>query len=885
MYLIRTPLRTDFRPATRCRLHSVGLRIFLAMLIGVSVNPWQGLLSGQKNFDRVYTDSQGILHSSSDSTELTGFGINYTVPFAHAYRQAKNKGVDLKKAIDQDVHQFARLGLDLFRVHVWDCEISDTLGNLLDNEHLELFDYLLFRLQENNIRAVLTPIAYWGNGWPEPDEKTPGFSTKYGKDSCLVDLNAIAAQANYLSQFVNHINPYTGKPYKNDPMILAFEISNEPHHKGSPDEVTAFVKTMVDAIQSAGCKKPVFYNVSHRVHLAEAYYKGGIDGGTFQWYPTGLGFRKELGGNLLPNVDHYAIPFDSVMNEYHSARFVYEFDAADMASTYMYPAIARSFRSAGMQMATHFSYDPTFLAPYNTEYNTHFMNLIYAPRKALSLMISAEVFRHIPLYTEYGNYPDNTSFGPFHISYEQDLAEMVNEEKFIYTNHTTTSPPAPQNLQLIAGWGNSPLVSYEGTGAYFLDKVGNGLWNLEVLPDRVLVDNLFGWNSPDKILAALLFQEWPMKVHLPDLERGFVVMNMKTQEFLDVNDHEFIVEPGRYILMSVDFSKMELELYNFPTNHSIASSCTDQVHPTISKKYVLHTPSPEATLGKSISIQAMIASPTFPDSVELWLFKDNQPKSIRMDRVHGYDYSATIPGDWLQGDSLKYWITTYYGLTPQTYPGETVSKPDEYGFVQSVSYKTILVTSRQGITLFDAGQHSDRINRVWLPGSEIKENGENHEKYLSFPIQRLTRIDPENPNGPAISDYSVRHYFGDLVKGRTADLISKKKLVVDAHSGTSETRPVLVALVMKDGSAFGATVKLKPKKGTHSIQLKKLKKVNAVILPRPYPTFLPYYSKAGKAVTLDMSQVESLQISVGPGLKPNQVNVPFTLMLGRVWLE
>jgi endo-1,4-beta-mannosidase len=167
-------------------------------------------------------------------------------------------GVDLKAAIDQDVYQFARLGLDLFRVHVWDCEISDTLGNLLSNEHLDLFDYLLAQLKYHHINAIITPIAYWGNGWPEPDEDTPGFSHKYGKGKCLTNPDAIKAQVKYLGQFANHINPYLGTAYKNEPMILAFEVCNEPHHEGTPAEVTAFVKKMVDAFHQAGCTKPIF---------------------------------------------------------------------------------------------------------------------------------------------------------------------------------------------------------------------------------------------------------------------------------------------------------------------------------------------------------------------------------------------------------------------------------------------------------------------------------------------------------------------------------------------------------------------------------------------------------------------------------------------------
>ena len=44
-------------------------------------------------------------------------------------------GVDRKTAIDRDVYHMARLGLNAYRIHIWDVEISDAEGNLLENEH------------------------------------------------------------------------------------------------------------------------------------------------------------------------------------------------------------------------------------------------------------------------------------------------------------------------------------------------------------------------------------------------------------------------------------------------------------------------------------------------------------------------------------------------------------------------------------------------------------------------------------------------------------------------------------------------------------------------------------------------------------------------------
>src|SRR5687767_8536404 len=189
-------------------------------------------LHAQKKSDPVYVDKQGVMRWTKDKSEAAFFGVNYTVPFAYGYRSHKALGVDPEKAIDADVYHMSRLGLDAFRVHVWDVEISDSLGNLLNNEHLKLFDYLIKKLKERNIKILITPIAFWGNGYPEKDEKTPGFATVYGKGNSVVQEAPIKAQENYLKQFFTHVNPYTKLRYQDDPDVIAMEINNEPQHTG-----------------------------------------------------------------------------------------------------------------------------------------------------------------------------------------------------------------------------------------------------------------------------------------------------------------------------------------------------------------------------------------------------------------------------------------------------------------------------------------------------------------------------------------------------------------------------------------------------------------------------------------------------------------------------
>lgn len=194
--------------------------------------------------------------------EVALFGVNYTAPFAYSYR-ALGRASELpeqavKQAIDQDVYHLSRLGVDAFRVHVWDIEITDTLGNLQENEHLRLLDYLITKLKARHIKIILTPIAYWGNAYPEPKNTGRGFSSIYDKGAAYTNQRAIRAQENYLGQFLNHRNLFTGQRYCQDPDLIAYEVCNEPHYHRPLPPVLSFANRLVAAMRATGLRKPIF---------------------------------------------------------------------------------------------------------------------------------------------------------------------------------------------------------------------------------------------------------------------------------------------------------------------------------------------------------------------------------------------------------------------------------------------------------------------------------------------------------------------------------------------------------------------------------------------------------------------------------------------------
>ncbi|NJW51326.1 hypothetical protein [Salinimicrobium oceani] len=864
--------------------YSLRLRYLLLFCVLIFAKD-HALSQGVKNDKKadVYVDQSGVMRWSHNKKEVTGFGVNYSVPFAHAFRTGKKLDTDLKKAMQEDVYHFSRLGFDLYRIHVWDTEISDEEGNLLKNEQLDHFDFLINELKSKNINFVLTPIAYWGGGWPEPDTETPGFSHKYGKAGSLTHPDAIKAQENYLAQFLNHVNPYTGLAYKEEPNVIAFEISNEPHHRESPEKVQEFIEKMISSMRSTGTKKPIFYNVTHSIHLAETYAEAGIDGGTFQWYPTGLGFGKELEGNLLPNVNKYEIPFEEVWKKNGLARLVYEFDAADVMKSYMYPVMARSFRQAGIQIGTHFAYDPTFMAAHNTEYDTHYMNLAYTPSKALALMISGEVFRELPLYAELGKYPKNLNFGNFRISYKDDLAELNSDEKFIYTNATESLPKNSKQLKQIAGFGSSPVVKYKGKGAYFLDKLERGVWRLEVMPDAVLIDNPFGNNSLKKTLAVIRHAEWEMQVILPDLGSGFKIEQINGNSEVSKNAEvtEFLISPGTYIISK----KGKKRKASYPGWYAEDLKAFVAPETTVDKTYVVHEPLKVLSEGAAHEISARVVAGEPVERVEAWFRNGNTYDSVQLQQVSPYHYSGSIPEKLLKNGFLEYRIITTTPAGTRTFPGGQEGNPGQWDFDPDEPYTTRIVKANAPVYLFDAAIDADGVVGKWLPSINVVPHANYGEAEYQVNVDSLFEKDPENLDAEPVYDYSFRYNFERKWEGREEALSEKKKLIVKARALNDKPLKLQVALVMNNGAAFGKTLLLQPNTAEYELQLSDLLPVQTVTLPRPYPTFLPLYFEHDVKEPFRLEAAESIQFSIGPELSEAELKEQHGVGIISVRLE
>ncbi|OLC10626.1 MAG: hypothetical protein AUH41_02635 [Gemmatimonadetes bacterium 13_1_40CM_66_11] len=826
----------------------------------------------QRAGELVYLDKQGVIRWRDTQKEVSLFGANYVLTTASDYRAAGYVHADRKRMIDEDMAQFARMGWDGLRLTFWgDWESSDSAGNLIANDHLDLLDYLIARAKERGIYMLFSPIQLYGSNWPDAlaDTTAPGFGRHFGKGRMGTDPAALAAQVNYLRKILNHVNPYTHIALKDEPAIVFIELVNEPWHH--PDDLQGsihYIDALTDAVRRTGCQKLVFYNVSQDFRIADAIRRSKAQGVTFGWYPTGLNAGHELEGNYLRGTDAYP---DLLRPELaRLPRIVYEFDSPDLRTGTMYPAMARTFRAVGAQFAAMFAYDMLATASRNLGWQTHYLNLVYTPRKAVSAIIAAEAMHRLPRLQAYGPYPQNTQFGDFHISDDGDLGELVARDALLYSSSTSAKPPDPAALQHVAGHGSSSTVTYEGTGIYFLDKIRQGVWRLEVYPDAVPIRDPFEPPRADKVVTRAISRAWPITVTLPDLGPSFIVQPLAAGFAPPGGVHagRFSVTPGVYILSTpgVDpatlppfVGRVGLKEYHAPP--------TDTVAPV-----VVPLTAPQYLAGRNATLRARVVDVTDPDSVTLFVraTPGGFYRGFSMRRVEGYDYSTSIPSTVLHNGSYDFVITAFRNGSALTFPAGTSGKPTDWNYNGPAPWRFDVVTPRTPLRLFDPGSDAARLafTRIGDAGRRgLFRVALSHT--TGEPVFHLELPADTSGRSPPPADYTASLVIKRRIAARQETITAASDLRVRLR-GLGAQQVLHVTLMEDDGTSWTATLPVDSTWQDQVVPLASFTIGRGVLLPEGFPGEWNYWvgpaeGRGGPGDRPRLEHVERLQLSLRPG--------------------
>lgn len=841
-------------------------------IAGEVANAGELAIAGELQASSDYHVKNGVL-LAPNGEEMALFGVNYSLPFAFGYRSVAELGLDHREAIAMDVAHLARLGVTAYRVHLWDKLLTDRDGNLLNNEHLALFDFLLQQLRQHHIKVIITPIAWWGSGYPAPDPAEPGFAVPYSKNQMNEQPKAIAAQHRYLQQLMAHKN-LDGVSYAKDPNIVAFELFNEPKH-AKAEPVTEYVNQLIATMRAAGVTKPLFYNISEQGNwpeFAEALCASNIDGIAYQWYPTGLLKNSSIHSNVLGSVASYHNPFADIAKCQTKAKMIYEFDAADVAQTVMYPAMARSFRSAGFQWATQFAYDPAALAASNAEYNTHYLNLLYTPGKAISLLIAGEVFRQTPRQAKLPAYPASNQFanGSLQVLLNQaeDLALLDSGDKFHHSNSTTTAPKQPKRVAHIAGVGSSPLVQYQGSGAYFLDQISPDLWQLEVYPDVLTLQDPFQNSSLKRQVATLYAPSRTMTIDLASLGQQFYWRNVadgksaaessaQQQKPAQAQQGQIQLTPGRYLL-----AKTAQLLDSQQGNELAANFQLPALKPT--PMQLQHQPLRQWSLAEPLPVCAQLGSNNNAEVTLYWrMLGEKNFQSKPMPATDKASYCAELTARELsQSGQLQYVISAKNNdsnsndansIELLTFPQGIASTPTDWDYpLQAANEGHLYLTQLQQpgamIPLFSANHDSTQL--LYPKASQVSQSwvAGDRQQGLALRLQLGAKADPS----------LVRTEINPDLALAKRDVSGYDKVAIKIRA-LNEPVELSFALLNSDGLAFGTELTVDSKWQYLVVPLSALKPMPTE-LTQAYPTFMPAQLPHQATELGDVAKLQGLQL-------------------------
>jgi hypothetical protein len=805
----------------------------------------------------IYVDPAGVLRWRTSNVEVAMLGANYCLPSASDYRAAGAVGADRKKMIDDDMTHFARMGWDALRLSFWgDWECCDRDGNLIANDHLDLLDYLVYRAKERDLHMLFSPIVTYSSTWPGADDPSAvGFSRYYKREELGTNPKAIAAQVNYLKQILNHVNPYTKLALKDEPYICFVELINEPaQHPQDFEGSVSYINALNDAVRETGCRKITFFNFSQDFAMAQAIAASKADGVSFAMYPSGLVAGHQLRGNFLRTVDDYSPMLAPELA--NRPRVVYEYDMPDVMSGYHYPAMVRMFRSVGAQSAAMFSYDMLATAPYNLGWQTHCLNMVYTPQKAASAIIAGQVMRRIPRMQPVGPYPQNTRFGDFRVSYEENLSELVSDDLFYYSNNTRSRPPSPTKLRRIVGFGSSPVVRYEGVGLYFLDRIDEGAWRLEVYPDSIQIDDPFAPTRVDRLVFQLIARDWPMSIDLPDLGGSFKVaaLNEGNPYSTLAAAGTFTVRPGVYLLTSLSRAsapQLPDRLPGVPYYLGMREFVCPNPAPSPTC-VVLHAQA-EYPSDKPVSVTATVASNEPPSAVALrFLGVDAAAGSLPMTHLRGYDYTATVPAGTLPPGNLHFVVSVSAG-------GRALEFPHDSPVVsaRSESYVASLVPPDSALVIFDPARDVTSLS--------VSRSGESRNriaKTVDASRPGVAAYPFAYPNETIADDFTASLFVGDRISDRGARIADAKSIRIRLK-GVTAASVIHLTLVEKDGAAWGAKVFASPQWKDVVVPIGTLRSTRSAMVPQAYSGTWSYWlSPPAGRTSIELSQVERLQFSL-----------------------
>jgi hypothetical protein len=247
-------------------------------------------------------------------------------------------------------------------------------------------------------------------------------------------------------------------------------------------------------------------------------------------------------------------------------------------------------------------------------------------------------------------------------------------------------------------------------------------------------------------------------------------------------------------------------------------------------------------------------------------------KTISMQHTGAYDYKAEVPADIVTPGIINYRIMVRQGQEQYTFPGAFKGDPYAWDEYRNESWQTFVASPDSRLELFNAGP--DRLaimpyNPDWRSNSIEYITAER-------PAQLVLKANMNKGGQGQMMGWQF--YFGDKIAGRREELPAMGTMVVRARS--QQGLPLKIALITAQADAWSVTVPLTREWKEIEIPLNSLQTDSFLLLPRPYPGFLPLRFKPAVTRPWRVQEIEKIEFSF-----INSTSNPAGLEVESVWLK
>ena len=547
--------------------------------------------------------SDGILYSP-EGQALSLWGVNFQTPLSWEANRLAKAGVPvtgdgLNSVTDSNLDDVILMGATLLRCHLTPADFTDAKGNLTDSPFLDALDYLTARADEKGLYVSYALLNHMGQSGPGKAWAGKGAKT------WIHDPDVVACTKNYIRQLLEHRNKYNGKKYCEMENLAFWELINEPQMlsyseiassayadgyrqwlkgKGMSDTAASYkayrsetVRTYIDGmaelIRETGDRHPICWGLNwHRYRngnedIFEGVAASRADMVAFCNYP-GQDYVEQDYSNY--RYDFTGKSFADWFNKYGKqengyawtrskpfagkAVIAYEFETFFNQSAYLYPIQSLFIKSLRGQAASMWTYTFREIAP--NFGGSHFLNLRCTPGKAASFQVARRIFEACP-YGQEITVSDEMKDSRWCISKAHDAAVYCDSEYYCHSGETLSGwsgiEPA-KTVRHICGLGPSRLVSYSGSGVYFIDETREGL-EIRLMPDVEVVGDRFIKGDGKTCVTRLTDQvSHPLDIYLSSWENAsatlYQIRSGERHLIAEISGSKGLsLQPGHYILI------------------------------------------------------------------------------------------------------------------------------------------------------------------------------------------------------------------------------------------------------------------------------------------------------------------------------------------------